>query len=119
MAHTTESLIVTCMDFRFQKYINAWADKTVGIGNFDRVAWAGGVFDMFGIFKHVELAKRLHHIKQVILINHEDCGAYGAAGTHARHVADLQQTAKSITALLPELKVQTYFLHLDGTFEQV
>jgi len=60
----------------------------------------------------------LHHIRRVLFINHEDCGAYGEEGTHERHQEDLQNAASKIKEQFPDLEVETYYLHLDGTFEK-
>ena len=65
------------MDYRLQKYLNDWLDQNPGTGSYDRVGIAGGVLDISSVLKQIELAVRLHKIRKVILINHEDCGAYG------------------------------------------
>src|SRR3990172_8777477 len=83
--HTCETAIVTCSDFRFQEYIDNRIAENFPPGSFDRVAIAGGVFDFEYVLKQIEISKRLHHIKKVVLINHEDCGAYGEAGTPEKH----------------------------------
>lgn len=117
--HNCDVLIVTCIDFRFQKYINDWISKNFRNGTFDRVAIAGGVFDLDYVLKQTEISHRLHHIQKVILINHEDCGAYGEAGTAEKHSTDLRTAGEEIKQLYPELKIEGYYLHLDGTFEAV
>lgn len=119
MAHTTNTIVVTCIDFRFQKFIEAWLTKNVGPKNYDRVAWAGGVIDLYGILKQVDVSVRLHAIKKAIFINHEDCGAYGVAGTPDKHRADLLSARTKIHVLYPELDAILYYLHLDGTFEEI
>ena len=117
--HSCEALVVHCMDYRLQKYLNDWLDKNPGIGNYDRVGIAGGVLDIYPVLKHIELAVRLHKIRKVILINHEDCGAYGPAGTFERHKADLTEAERKVHALYMGLIVDKYYLKLDGTFERV
>ncbi len=107
------------MDYRLQKYLNEWLDKSPASGNYDRVAIAGGAQDIYSVLKHVELAVRLHKIRKVILINHEDCGAYGAEGTLMRHKADLDETRRKILEKISNLVVERYYLHLDGKFEQL
>ena len=52
------------MDYRLQKYLNDWLDKNPGTGNYDRVAIAGGVLDIYSVLKHIELAVRLHKIRK-------------------------------------------------------
>lgn len=114
--HGCEAVVVTCIDFRFQEFINNWIAQNFAPKTFDRVAIAGGVFDFDYISKQVEISKRLHHIKKVVLINHEDCGAYGETGTPEKHAEDLNHAAAKITEQYPDLEVETYYLHLDGTF---
>ena len=60
-----------------------------------------------------------------MVINHADCGAYGEENIpdketeFLRHNEDLQTIANRVRSDLPNLKVETYYLHLDGTFEVV
>lgn len=115
--HITDAIVVHCIDFRFQKYLDPWLRERFGHDNYDRVSLAGGIFDFYTILKQVEISDRLHRIKKVILINHEDCGAYGAEGNYERHKKDLEEAERKIEALFPRLDVETYYLHLDGTFE--
>jgi carbonic anhydrase len=112
-----EALVVHCIDYRLQEFLNKWLDDKLPTGGFDRVAIAGGVHDVFYVLRQVEIAVRLHQIKKVILVNHEDCGAYGIEGDYARHQQDLAQASRKISALFPKLDVETYYLHLDGEFE--
>lgn len=117
--HSCEAVVITCIDFRFQEYINKWISGNFSPKDFDRVAIAGGVFDFDYIFKQVEISERLHHIKKVILINHEDCGAYGQAGTPEKHSEDLKNAAVKIKTQYPDLEISAYYLHLDGSFEPI
>lgn len=117
--HACEAVVVTCIDFRFQEYINNWISQNFSPRSFDRVAIAGGVFDFAYVLKQVEISYRLHHIKKVVLINHEDCGAYGETGTAEKHTENLKNAASKVKEQFPELAVDTYYLHLDGTFELV
>ncbi len=114
--HSCEAIIITCIDFRFQEFINNWILNNFPTKSFDRVAFAGGVKSLDIIMGQIEIAHRLHHIKKVILINHEDCGAYGEAGTAEKHAEDLKNAAEKIKQQYPDLTVETYYLRLDGTF---
>ena len=115
--HVCDAIIVTCIDFRVQEYINKWISENFAPKTYDRVAIAGGVFDMTSVLKQVSISERLHHIKKVVLINHEDCGAYGETGTPEKHMADLKNASSRIREQNSDLEVNTYYLHLDGTFE--
>jgi carbonic anhydrase len=117
MNHTTNAVVITCIDFRFQRFIDKWLKYVLKDYNFDRVALAGGIFDLYSILKQVEISNRLHHIKKVILMNHEDCAAYGNEGTYERHRSDLRQAENVIEKLYPHLDVECYYIHLDGLIE--
>ncbi len=117
--HTCDAIVVTCIDFRIQPYIESWLVKVVGSKNYDRVSLAGGIFDVYTILKQVEISNRLHHIKKVVYMNHEDCGAYGALGTDERHRADLLEAQKKTEMLFPHLAVETYYVRLSGTIENI
>ena len=114
--HQAESIIITCIDFRLQEAINRWIAQNFAPKTFDRVALAGGVKNLESILEQIKIAHRLHHIKKVVLINHEDCGAYGKEGTPKKHAEDLKNAKTKIHEQFPDLEVGTYYLHLNGTF---
>lgn len=117
--HTCHALVITCIDFRFQDFINDWISKNIPPKSHDRVAFAGATKNLEIILGQIEISKKLHDVKRVILINHEDCGAYGEAGTPEKHAEDLKNAAEQVQEKLPDIEVETYYLHLDGTFEKV
>lgn len=117
--HITDAIAISCIDFRIQKHVQKWLLENLGEGKFDHVSLAGGVFDFYSILKQVELSVKLHEIKKVVLMNHEDCGAYGEAGNPERHTKDLQEAERKIEAIFPKVDVETYYVHLDGEFEEV
>lgn len=112
-----EALVVTCMDFRFQPLLEHWLDVHVGPGNYDRIAYPGAAKDREVIVPLVELARDLHRIDRVVLVNHDDCGAYGPLGRdRARHAADLRAARDAIRAAVPGLRVDLYFASLTGDY---
>lgn len=118
-AHTCKAVVITCIDFRLQDFIEQWLKKRFGPKDLDRVALGGGVLNLGVILSQIKISSDLHHIEKVILINHEDCGAYGEAGTPERHAHDLLETRAKIKELYPNLDIETYYLHLDGQFEPI
>lgn len=118
-SHQAETLIATCIDFRLQKYIDDWIAQKFQPKTFDRVALGGGVKNLDVILGQVKVGNDLHHINKVILINHEDCGAYGKEGTYERHIQDLKNAREKVNEQFPILEVETYYLHLDGNFESI
>ncbi len=116
---TCEALVIHCIDFRLQKFLHEWSVARFGDDNFDILAVAGAARDSETLFKHVQLAAQVHNIQTVCVVNHEDCRGYGAEGTRERHVCDLSAARKKINAAFPHLRVETFYLRLDGTFEAV
>ncbi len=114
--HVCEAIVITCIDFRFITPVRKWAKEHFGKNNYDRVSIAGGIMDFYTVLRQVEISNKLHKIKKVIMINHEDCGAYGKDGTFEKHEQDLDEAERKIEALFPHLDVETYYLKLDGTF---
>jgi carbonic anhydrase len=114
-----DALVVHCMDYRLQKFLQPWITVRFGYDNFDIISLAGGVHDCETVLKYVQLAVQVHAIKTVCLINHEDCRAYGHDGTYKRHRHDLTDAQQKIRALFPGLEVEKFYLHLDGAFEQI
>ena len=114
-----DALVVHCMDYRLQKFLHPWIMRRFGSDNFDIISLAGGVHDYEMVLKYVQLAVQVHSIKQVALINHEDCRAYGRDGTYKRHKHDLLDTKQKIEAIFSDLAMETFYLHLDGTFELI
>jgi carbonic anhydrase len=116
---TCAGLAVHCIDFRLQTALNRWLDDRFGPDNYDRFAQAGAVLDPQAVLRHVEIAVRLHRVNTVALINHQNCLAYGARGTYEHECADLRDLKQRLEQAYPGLLVETYYLYLDGRFEQV
>lgn len=117
--HISDALVVACIDFRFQKYISRWLQKNFKSRTYDYVGFAGSTKNLKTIIDQLDISVRLHHINQVILIHHQDCGAYGKESTRDRHIQDLRKARLVINALYPQLRVDLYYLYLKGKFEKI
>ena len=91
MTQQCETVVVHCMDYRLQGFLNNWLEDTLPPRSYDRVAIASGVCDVYDVIRQVDIADRLHSIKKVVFINHEDCGAYGDEGSDERLGVDLRK----------------------------
>lgn len=117
--HICDALVVSCIDFRFHKKIDQWAEKNLPNKTFDFIGLAGSTKNLDIILNQVDISVYLHHIKQIVLIHHEDCGAYGKASTRESHAKDLCTAKAAMRKKHPDLAVDLYYLHLDGTFEPI
>jgi carbonic anhydrase len=114
-----DAIVVTCIDFRFQRLFERWLKENLDHRYYDRVAYAGGIKQWDVIFPQIEFAAQVHNVRRVILINHEDCRAYGEAGTYDRHVRDLRQARARTLEKYPQLEVELYYARLAGYLERI
>jgi carbonic anhydrase len=117
MVHKADAVVVACIDWRFQQYLRRWTDENLPEKTFDFIGFAGATKNLETILGQIDISVRLHQIKQVALIHHEDCGAYGTESTPERHSQDLAKAKTAVLTKYPDLKVDCYYLHLDGGFE--
>jgi carbonic anhydrase len=128
MSHTAKALLLHCMDFRFVHETVHFMKSQGLIDQYDDVGAAGAVKNLVDpmapsdpefIFRHIEIAQRLHHIESVYLLNHRDCGAYGKFYTTPeeeveRHHQDLKKAAAMITEKFPDLSVKSFLATLEA-----
>ena len=126
------ALVLSCIDFRFVEQEHAFLARQQLSGAVDWVALAGASLALTG-FPHradarafwdqLQLSRSLHHIPQVILVDHQDCGAYAAIhpepfsdlqAEQEFHARTLRRARDQILAREPQLSVQLYFARLDG-----
>ncbi|AFZ02220.1 carbonic anhydrase [Calothrix sp. PCC 6303] len=82
-----QALVLSCIDFRFFTAERLFLSKKHLWGEYDWTALAGASLAISG-FPHpsdaeafwdqLDLSYRLHQIKKVIVIDHQDCGAYAS-----------------------------------------
>jgi len=133
-----EALVLTCMDYRLVDDAVRFFDGKHLTGEYDQVSLAGAslaaVSDKFpssnkAFWDHVQIAKTLHHIKQVIVLDHRDCGAYKVAFGDKFAGEKLAETAQHKTVMTkfkaalakkhPDLGMAFYLMALDGSAEAI
>ena len=135
-AHNAKAFLVTCMDFRFiDDEINHMLEKGYDV-NFDAFTLAGvsiGInqtkYPEWGktFFDHIEMSKKLHHIKKIILFDHLDCGAYktfcpgfkNEDEERLLHIKELKTAAQKIKDKHPDLKVVCKIINTKREVEKV
>lgn len=122
-----EALVLTCIDFRFHEKLKS-ALLELKIKNYDLLSLAGGAKNLASparaiyqktVLDNIKLAAQLHKIKKVILVNHNDCGAYGGSGKHKNlreeiifHKSELKKAEELIKKTFPNLKTKIELLTL-------
>lgn len=133
-----DALVLTCIDYRLVDDAVKFFDGKHLTNDYDQVSLAGAslaaVSDKFpssnaAFWDHVAIAKSLHHIKQVIVLDHRDCGAYKVAfgdkfaAEHAAETAQHKTVMTQFKAALaekhPDLGAGFYLMALDGSVETI
>ncbi|HWE05134.1 MAG TPA: hypothetical protein VG274_00400 [Rhizomicrobium sp.] len=78
---------------------------------------------------HVNIAKELHHISRVIVLDHRDCGAYKVAfgkdfatghdAETAQHKDVMLHVKAKLATTHPHLGAEFYLMALDGKAERI
>jgi hypothetical protein len=128
-----DAAIVWCFDNRFELGFRKFL-KRLGIAKSDPIKIAGGAKCLASpagdterdfVLEQIRTSMRLHGTKQVILMVHSDCGAYGglaAFGGDAlveaqHHNRELKRAAVTLRSALPQLDVRGYFADFEGIWE--
>ena len=97
--HHCRNLVIRCMDFRFQKYLEPLLEQALvnegGLGNYDSPGLGGGgskaIIDTESrkvAYGAIDIAKDLHGVTNIIIVDHIDCGAYGGSGAQENEAAE-------------------------------
>jgi len=134
-----EALCVCCIDYRLVDNAVAFFDKEQHLlHSYDLVALAGGSLAAVGpafpasdaaFWDHVSIARQLHHIKRVVVLDHRDCGAYKVqygslyAGSGEPELEQHRGVMKLAKAEFErrkiDLPVEFYLMGLNGMAERV
>ncbi|WP_341790114.1 carbonic anhydrase [Rickettsia endosymbiont of Polydrusus tereticollis] len=136
--NTASTLLISCVDFRLQSETVEFMNKLNLLEDYDQVSLPGSslalVNDQYPYWGKtiedvIDTLQKLHNIKQVIFLDHRECGAYkllvGAEylATPQKetdiHTETLNKARKVINEKFPNLKVYTFLMGLDGKIEQV
>lgn len=117
--YRAQACVVWCLDDRFSKALNEFV-KNQGWQNYDLIKLAGGAKNLASpekeadrdfVLRQIECSLRLHHTKEIVLMNHLDCGAYGGSKNFESEqtekdflIADLQKAQKFLANHLSSQK---------------
>lgn len=137
-AAQTEALAFSCIDFRLVDAAVKFFDRVVHPKDYDLLALAGASLGAVSpkfpstntaFWDHVEIAKSLHHIRKVVVLDHRDCGAYKIAfgkefaaehdAETAQHKTAILQLKAALAQRHPDLASEFYLMGLDGTAEKI
>lgn len=110
-------LIIQCIDLRFQKIIDKDVTKSTPYGQFDRIAWPGASKDIEALKGAASVSLRLHDPDELIIYEHEDCGAYGDDNSTNSHHQNAKKLSEELKKIKPSLKVDLKLATFNGIKE--
>ena len=135
---SARAIMLSCMDYRLVDDLVNFMDANDYRDEYDHVVLAGAslgvVHEAFAAWREVfwdqvDLAKELHGITEVIVIDHRDCGAYRLAlgadmvdtpeKETTAHRETMQEFARQVVERHPDLRVYGVLMNLDGVGENV
>lgn len=136
--HPAEALVLNCMDHRLIGAVGDYLAACGLAGRYDQISLAGGAIGVMSdqtapwaatFWAHVRLARELHGVSRLIVIDHRDCGACKAfvAGDcadergreRAIHIRAMEALAEEVRAREPGLAVELLLMDLDGSVERL
>src|SRR3989344_3087490 len=105
--HKAKLLAIHCIDLRFQEIVDKDLESRAGYGHFDRISWSGSSLDFENVEKSALVSIKLHDPDEVIIYEHEDCGAYGEDNSNEIHKTNAQKLAQALLEIKPDLKIHT------------
>ena len=126
--YTCKAVVLHCIDFRFRKSLYEYLAKHFPDG-YDLISVAGGVKRLLAdepennfLLEQLNISNRLHSPEKIVLIQHEDCGAYGGTKTFKNPIEEEsfqeKELEKSEVLLSKSFsqKIEKYFVRLSGEF---
>lgn len=124
--YTSDACIVWCFDARFSALLEKFV-KEKGFQNVDLVRIAGGAKDLAApereadreyVQDQLRKSIALHRTKQVVLMVHNECGAYGGKTEADFYVRELQRARemfkKYFQAVNIDVPIALYYADFDG-----
>ncbi|MEI6596673.1 MAG: carbonic anhydrase [bacterium] len=131
--HSCEAVILTCIDFRFWRETLEYIEKELGIKSFDFPSLPGAAkaineaVDDDIAMQCISVPCDLHHVKKVVIVNHQDCGAYGGSkvfngdelAEQKFHEEELKKAKAKVLKKYPGLEVILAYAKLADAGESI
>lgn len=128
--HQAQALALFCMDFRFKDAALEFLKHDLGLVDLDLVVLAGAAKNLAApqdssdfkvTLKQFELSSKLHQIKKIVLIDHQDCGAYGGSavfetskGEREAHIINLRKAGEILRQRFPDKEIVLFYAKIIG-----
>ena len=125
--HTCEAVVLHCIDFRFRNMLNEYLQKRFPEG-YDLVSVAGSAKRLVAdspennfVVDQIRVSNKLHEPKTIVLIQHEDCGAYGGSKAFVNfeeelntQKSELEKAELILKKEFPQISIEKYLARLSG-----
>jgi carbonic anhydrase len=118
-ARECEALVITCMDFRFHAATTAFVRDELNVPTFDLCTIPGAAKGIAEENRYVlnvpALAKVLHKVGSIILVNHARCGAYDISDPKQElevQSRDLRNAKIILQNTFPDTPVRLFFAQI-------
>ncbi|HOW60686.1 MAG TPA: hypothetical protein P5548_00785 [Candidatus Moranbacteria bacterium] len=131
--HHCEAVVLSCIDFRFWKETAEFIEKELNIKSFDFPSLPGSAKAINEsqegdiVSQCINVPVELHHVNKIIIINHEDCGAYGGSKKFAGnadaeqefHISELQKAKEKLVSKYADKEIFLVYAALDSEKENI
>jgi Putative carbonic anhydrase len=131
--YTADAAVVWCFDHRFDLVLHKLLKK-IDVERFDPILVAGGAKNLSSpssendrkfVLDQIRSSMRLHGTKNVILMLHSDCGAYGGLAAFnndttieaENHRREMHKAVSCLKTEIPAVEVRSFFVDFDGVWE--
>ncbi len=135
--HEALTLVVSCIDFRLRDETYDLIENILSLKDqYDEVVFPGASIALVQtknahwsktLEDFISISQKLHHVKDVIFVDHRDCGAYkllkGEDQVNTKeketeaHKAVFQEVRQFFKEKFPNIRVHTLLMGLDGVVE--
>jgi carbonic anhydrase len=112
--NTCKALVIHCIDYRFVDKQKSFLEESGYLKGYDLLTIPGASKNLDQIENWIELAVNLHQPQEILVIDHEDCGAYGQDNSLKTHKKYLDQARTTLCGKYPSLKVGTFISKFSG-----
>ena len=133
-----KALVLSCIDYRILEAERYFLSLQNLGGQYDFAALAGASLALSGLphqydadafWDQLDISYRLHHIKKVLILDHQDCAVYqykidptltdNPTLELATHTEYLSRAYWAIRDRYPDLNIELYFVNLNTEVKQI
>jgi carbonic anhydrase len=131
--YVADAVLLCCLDWRVRGALEALI-KYYGFSKVDVLGVAGGAKQIASPEKkadydfavsQIQACLRMHSCKEVVIINHRDCGAYGGSGKFSDpqeemefHKNELERARERLRNTIPaDVEIKIVYMDFDKVYE--